>query len=471
MDQIAFPVFDANQLEVVAKVGVLKEFAKDAVLIRQGEKGFPFFVIKSGSVRIVESQDGIERLVTNHDAGQFTGDVDMLTGRMSVISAIANEDVQVYELTAGRLRTLLNECPNVSETLLDAFQHRRKLFQDAGFVGVRLIGENGSAATSRIQELFYKNHVPHSFFNAESDLGKSELAKLGAEGQSFPIVHCNGNTLSNPSLISLSKCIGIATDIPDKVFDLVVIGSGPAGLAAAVYAASEGIQTLVVDSVGPGGQAGSSSKIENFIGFPTGLSGSDLANRGYLQALKFGATFVAPITVKVINQDVSGEHHLILDNGETIKTKCVLVASGVTYRQLQIPGFSELEGAGVYYAATSVESRVCEKSTAVVIGGGNSAGQAAMFLAKTANSVKILIRGGDLQSRMSSYLSERVVNHPKIELLKYTEVKSIIGEGRVQSVEVINNQTGEQFQIPLRGLVYLYRSQTSYRLAAGRRFA
>jgi thioredoxin reductase (NADPH) len=223
-------------------------------------------------------------------------------------------------------------------------------------------------------------------------------------------------------------------------------------LAAAVYASSEGIQTLVIDSVGPGGQAGSSSKIENFIGFPTGLSGSELANRGYLQALKFGTQFIAPITVQSVHQHASGEHHLKLCTGQTARARVVTIASGVSYRQLDLPGCTRLEGSGVYYAATSVEGRVCEGATAVVVGGGNSAGQAAMFLATKAKKVVMLIRGPDLSKGMSSYLSARVNSHPKIQVVPNTELTSIEGESRVQSVKTVNYATGEKSTIECRGL-------------------
>lgn len=442
-EQHAFPIFDADAMQAIARYAEPVAFEKNDVLIKQGDKNFPFYVIKSGEIRIVERDGGEERFVINHGPGHFTGDVDMITGRSAVITAIANEPVEAFQLCATRLRKLLNGCPDVGEFLLNAFQARRQLLEASAFVGVRLIGESNTVETARMREFFYKNHVPHTYYESNSDEGQQQLARLQSEGSQLPVVQCNDKVVNNPSLPQLAECIGITKNVDGQLFDLVIVGCGPAGLAAAVYASSEAINTLVIDSVGPGGQAGSSSKIENFIGFPTGLSGSELAHRGYLQALKFGATFIAPITVESIEQDSSGEHHLKLCSGQTVRARCVLVASGVTYRQLDIPGFERLEGAGVYYAATSVESRICEDSTAVVVGGGNSAGQAAMFLTKSAKEVKVLIRGGDLTSRMSSYLSERVLKHPNIEVVKQTEVTRVIGERHVESVEVTNNQTGK----------------------------
>ena len=441
LEQTAFPVLTFQQLEIVSKFAELKSYADDEVLIAQGEKDFPFFVISSGNVRIVECVDDELRPIAEHGPGEFTGDVDMLTGRSAVFSAIADGEVSVFGLDAEKLRRMLNECAEVGELLLNAFQARRELLGQTQFIGVRVIGESASADVSRLREFFYKNHVPHTFYDVASEEGQTQLEQLEADDLQIPVVNCNGQTIGNPAIRQIAECIGITRSVENELFDLVIVGSGPSGLAAAVYASSEGIRTLVIDSVGPGGQAGSSSRIENFIGFPTGISGNDLANRGYLQALKFGATFIAPVNVEAIEPGVGKEHLIRLSTGESVRARCVLVASGVTYRQLNVPGFKRLDGAGVFYAATSVESRVCEDATAIVVGGGNSAGQAAMFLAQTAKEVKILIRGDDLNARMSSYLSERVISHPKIEVMRHTEVQAVLGETNVEAIEVVNNKT------------------------------
>ncbi len=440
---IAFPKFDDEQLAKVGSIGELVHFETNQVLIQQGQKGFPFFVIQSGRVRIVESCDGLETIITHHGPGAFTGDVDMLTGRSAVISAIADEPVIAYQLCAARLRKLLNECPTFSDTLLEAFQTRRKMLEASNFVGVRIVGESNTQSTSRLREFFYKNHVPHTFFEAGSASGQSQLEQFGMQSAALPVVHCNGHSVSNPSLPKLAECIGISRNVDGKLFDLVIVGAGPAGLAAAVYACSEGIKTLVIDRVGPGGQAGSSSKIENFIGFPSGISGSELANRGYLQALKFGAQFIAPITVQSIESGPDGEHLLHLCTGQVARARCVIVGSGVTYRQLGIEDCQRFDGAGVYYAATSVEARVCDDSTAVVVGGGNSAGQAAMFLANTAREVKIMLRGDDLGKSMSAYLCDRIQKHPKIQVITNCEILAIHGTKNVESIEWIDHRSGQ----------------------------
>ena len=454
---VAFPKLNDEQMESVGRIGDFVSFSRDEDLITQGQKDYPFYVIKSGEVRIVERCGDHERLITEHSARSFTGDVDMLTGRAAVISAVANGPVEAYKLCAPRLRKVLGACPEMSDILLEAFQLRRKFLEASEFAGVRMIGEADTRETTRMREFFYKNHVPHTFHTASSEEGKQQLECMEANELPLPVVHCNGHTIGNPSLPKLAECIGISRDVDQELFDLVIVGSGPAGLAASVYAASEGIKTLVIDRVGPGGQAGSSSKIENFMGFPSGLSGHELANRGYLQALKFGAQFIAPITVQSIETTsnettANGEHHLKLCTGQTARARCVLVASGVTYRQLDLPGCQKFEGAGVYYAATSVEARVCSDSTAVVVGGGNSAGQAAMFLANTARNVKLLIRGGDLSKSMSAYLCDRVEKHSKIEVMKFSEVTNIEGDHSVSSIRISNNQTGEDTDLECAAL-------------------
>lgn len=438
----AFPTFSDRQLNVIGQIGDLVSYEDGQEMIAHGQKDYPFYIIKSGEVQIVERDGDEERIIASHGEGEFTGDVDMLTGRSSLFVAIAAGKVEAYRLCAEKLRRLLNECPEVSEMLLEAFQMRRRMLATLPFVGVRVVGPINTNATTRLREFFYKNHVPYTFLDSTTEAGVEQLAKLNASELEHPVVRCNGHTIGNPSLPALAECLGISHSVNQELFDLVIVGAGPAGLAAAVYAASEGIKTLVVDTVGPGGQAGSSSKIENFIGFPSGLSGSELAGRGYLQALKFGTQFIAPVVVNAVNQGKSGEHEISLDNGEIVRARCVLVASGVSYRQLEMPGCERLEGAGVYYAATMVEARSCENKTAIVVGGGNSAGQAAMFLVNHADKVKLVIRGDDLRKSMSSYLSERVLNNPKIELLTHTEVNRIEGADCVESIELRNNQEG-----------------------------
>ncbi|QDU89042.1 Thioredoxin reductase [Pirellulimonas nuda] len=451
-DQIAFPTLDDQQIAQVAELAELTHFKDGEELIAHAQKDYPFYVIRTGRVLIVERDDGQDRPIATHCARAFVGDVDMLTGRSSMFVALADGPVDAYRLCAIGLRRLLRDRPTIGEVLLEAFQMRRQMLADLPFVGVRVVGRAKQAQTTRLLEFLYKNHVPNTYFDADDAPGMGELVRLAAQTLPLPVVRCNGHTVGDPSLPRLAECIGINRNVDQQRFDLVIVGSGPAGLAAAVYASSEGVSTLVIDSVGPGGQAGSSSKIENFMGFPSGLSGSELAGRGYLQALKFGTQFIAPITVSAIEPQPSGEHHLTLCSGQTARARCVLVASGVSYRQLDLAGCREFEGAGVYYAATSVESRACEGDVAVVVGGGNSAGQAAMFLAAHAREVKVLIRGNDLRAKMSSYLAERVLQHPNIRVILNAEVAAVEGDVCVRSIQLRDRTNGATSRADCAGL-------------------
>jgi len=441
---VAFPRLTDAEMEVVSSLGSVRRFADGEVLIREGEKDFPFFAVVAGAIEICESSSGVEHKVAEHLPGQFTGDIDLLTRRAAVITARAARGLEAIVVPAERMRRLLNEAPGLSDKLLHAFQMRREILENGatGFVGVRLLARAESPAALRIQEFFYKNRVPFRFVDADGDEGRALAEQRSIDLGRLPAVMCRDAVALEPTLPDIARCIGISRDVPDETLDLVIVGAGPAGLAAAVYAGSEGLRTMVFDTVGPGGQAGSSSKIENYMGFPAGLPGADLANRGFIQALKFGVSFSAPITVLDIDRRDDGSFDLPLCSGQTARTRAVLIATGVAYQSLPLEHCDRLRGAGVYYAATSVEARVCRDRLAVVVGGGNSAGQAAMYLAEHARQVKLVVRGGDLYKSMSSYLADRVGKHPRIEVLLHTEVEALTGDARLQGVTLRDNRKG-----------------------------
>ncbi len=452
VDQVAFPKLDEEQIGCVEKIGERQTFETEQNLIEFGDDHYPFFVVLSGEVAIRESSNDEPREIAVHTAGSFIGDIDVLTGRPALFDAVAKTNCEVIKVTYCRMRKVLSEVSGLSDLLLEAFQKRRELLEKSGFSGVRIIGNSRSRETLGIREFFYKNHVHHTFYDIEDDEGKRLLQKFEMTPEDTPVVACNHYVNSKPPLSKVASCLGIAREVEDKLYDLIVVGAGPAGLAATVYAASEGLKTVMLDKVGPGGQAGSSSKIENFIGFPSGISGAQLANRAYLQALKFGAQFTAPVGVKSLRLIGDQEHQLELCTGQTARAKAVLIATGVSYRQLGLSGCQEFEGAGVYYSATSVESRVCQSSRAVVVGGGNSAGQAAMYLAESAQEVLILIRGNDLRKSMSSYLCSRIEKNPKIRVLKHTELRGVEGDDFMRTILVQSNQTEEIQQLECAGL-------------------
>jgi thioredoxin reductase (NADPH) len=441
MEEIAFPRLSPDHLALVARLGQKRSLAPGDVLIATGERQYPFCVVLSGSVNIVDLSSGSPRLVTRHGPASFIGDVDILTGRPAVISALAHEDSEVLVVPAAEVRRLLNEVPDLSDLLLEAFQTRREMLRSSPFQGVRLIGEPRTPAVLGIREFFYKNHVPHTLFDPNEPEGAALMQELGISPEALPALACSGLVNRRPTLEQIAGCLGIRREIDDVLYDLIVVGAGPAGLAATVYAASEGLRTLVIDRVGPGGQAGSSSRIENFMGFPAGISGAELANRAYLQALKFGAEFTAPVSVKAVRPGPEGEHLLDLCTGQTARARCVLAATGVTYRHLDAMSGRPPRGEGIYYSATTVEARLCRQARAVVVGAGNSAGQAAMYLAEHAREVKLVVRGDDLGKSMSAYLCNRIQKHPRIEVLLHHEVQALEGADCLEGVTLLDRRT------------------------------
>ncbi len=452
-DPTAFPELTDEELACIAELGTRRTFADGETLFEAGERDYPMFAIVSGHVAILDPSGDDVREVGVHGPRAFTGDIDLLTGRPAVITAVARGGCEVHEVPACTIRRMLGELPEMSEKLLEAFRRRRTLLEQSGFLGVRVVGDPDAKDVLAIREFFYKNHVAHTFVDVDADDGKRLLAELAATRDESPILICSRyGVVKRPALTTVAEHVGISRKIPDELFDVLIVGCGPAGLAAAVYGASEGLRTLVVDRVGPGGQAGQSSRIENYMGFPSGVTGAELANRGYLQALKFGAQFTAPVSVRSMDCNPDGNHIVSFCTGQSVRTRTVLIATGASYRRLAADGCERLEGAGVYYSATSVEARLCRDGTVLVVGGGNSAGQAAMFLAQQTRDVKLVLRGNDLGKSMSSYLTRRIVQNPKIEVLFDTEVTAIHGERHVQGVRLENRRTGAATDLDCSGV-------------------
>ena len=354
---------------------------------------------------------------------------------------------------------MIQEIPDLSDKLLEAFQTRRTMLERSGFVGVRLFGRLDDPEVTVIREFFDKNKVPHTWIDADEADGQAALQSLGVGPDQLPFVACNRGTRSpTPTVTRLAECLGLKRQISTEPFDLVIVGAGPAGLAAAVYGASEGLATIVLDRFGPGGQAGTSSRIENYMGFPAGLSGADLANRGYLQALKFGAELVAPVEVRSMSCE-DQIHRLVLDDGQVVLGRTVLIATGATYQELRAPGCEDWNGKGVFYSCTAVHARSCRNGRAAVVGGGNSAGQAVMFLAEHTAGASLLLRGNDLRKSMSDYLARRIERHPKIEVFR--ERRSRRRDGRPHDHEPsAPKRPGQEYPRPrLFRAVRLHRRQ------------
>lgn len=452
---VAFPKLDDAQVAALDDVGVRRRLADREFLFRTGDTNLSLFVLLSGEVEIFDRHDGQEKLVVVSGARDFVGDVAVLVGGAAVISARCRGEVELIEVAAPMVRRVLAEMTLVSTPIMHAFMARRKRLEegDYGFIGLQVVGEMDSPEAFRLHEFLTRNRIPHRLVGAHTEDGGALCQRLGLEAEHLPsvVAEDGARILRRPSLLEVARLAGTRRPVSqtcggaqDEPVDLAIIGSGPAGLAAAVYAASEGLSTAVLESFAPGGQAGSSSLIENFVGFPTGISGEDLSTRSFLQANRFGACFSAPAQVTALRfLGLAPSAVLELEGGEDLHARCVIIATGAHYRRLEAENREKFEGAGVYYAATQMEAASCMNSTVIVCGGGNSAGQAAMFLSGKAARVLLVIRAADLHKSMSSYLSQRVSAKRNIELLPCTEVRRMEGDTHLQAVHLENTQTGE----------------------------
>ncbi len=446
LQSVAFPVLDAGQIEQLASCTAIapKRFRDGETLITVGDRAPKFFIIKSGEVEIVDYSGDEPKTIAIHRKGGFTGDVSHLTGTPAVVSAIARGDCEVFEVPGDALRHVLNQCPAISDIILQAFIARRQLLRESpNFIGLRVIGSRYSQDTFRVRDFLTRNRALFTWVDLETDPQVDQLLKgFGVTEADTPVVACaHMLVLRNPSNQRLADEIGIHQPLEHTVYDLLVVGAGPAGLAAAVYGASEGLRTAVMDSIAPGGQAGSSMRIENYLGFPTGLTGAELTDRATLQANKFGAHLSIPTAAASLAFE--NGYAILQAGGETITAKCLLIATGAQYRKLDVEDCERFEGTGVYYAATPAEGLLCRGCTVIVVGGGNSAGQAAVFLAGQARRVLLLIRGDDLNKNMSRYLVQRIEQTANIELLRSTTIQRMNGNGHLEGVEILDANTGQ----------------------------
>ena len=453
---IAFPKLSEDQLAALGRCSLTghRRFHAGEKLFAACDRDPRFFVIKSGEVEIVDESGDRPKVVTVHGPGHFTGDVTQVTGRPALVSAIARTDGEAYEVSPDALRELLNNHPVLGDLVMQAFIARRQLLTGSGlFTGLRVLGSRYSRDTFRVRDFLSENRVPYTWFDLEVDPQVQQLLKQFGLGEAdTPVVAWGSRPLlRNPSNRELADTLGLRRPLEKGVYDLVVVGAGPAGLAAAVYGASEGLRTLVLERSGPGGQAGRSMRIENYLGFPTGITGGELAERAVLQANKFGAQLPVPTPVTRLTFD-NTYAVLHLDGGEAVTAKCLLIATGAQYRRLGVDGCEPLEGRGVYYAATPAEAHLCRGADVVVVGGGNSAGQAAVYLAGQARKVYLVIRGGDLYKNMSSYLAHRIEQTSNVEVLLDTEIVCMRGDGHLSEVDLVNRKTGERRTIQAPGL-------------------
>lgn len=439
-----FPTLTEAQIARMATFGKRRHATAGEVLFDPDSPERQMFVILTGSIEILNPSAEGEVVLTVHGPGTFTGEVNLLSGRRSFVRGRARAACELIEIELEQLRRVVQTDPELSEILLSAFVRRRMHLIKHTPGDVLILGSNHSAGTLRLNAFLTRNGYPHSYMDVENDAGTQELLdhfEVGVED--IPILICRGKrVLRNPSNAEAAICLGFNAELSEAIdYDVIVVGAGPSGLAAAVYGASEGLRVLVVESNAPGGQAGSSSLIENYLGFPTGISGQELSGRAYVQAQKFGAQLAIGRTAV----GLKCSHPLLsvaLDAGGSVRGKAIIVASGAEYRKLPLPNLQEFEGNGVYYGATHVEAQLCGGDEVVVVGGGNSAGQAAVFLSARVRHVHMLIRRPCLAATMSKYLVSRIEESSNITLRTHTEIEKLEGDGRLERVTWRSSSTG-----------------------------
>jgi thioredoxin reductase (NADPH) len=447
-----FPTLTASQIARIAHAGVVRPIAPGDVLIEAGDHVVPFFVVTRGEIEIIQPGRSGNTLVAVHGPGKFTGEANLILGRRSLMRAVASQPGEVIQLTREQLLDLVQTDATVSEILMRAFIYRRMELATQGIGDVTLVGSMHCAGTLRIKEFLTRNGHPFGFLDLDHEPDVQALLDgLHITMADIPVLLCRGEVvLRNPTNEAIADCLGFNENIDRaQMRDVVIVGAGPAGLAAAVYAASEGLDALVIESSSPGGQAGSSSRIENYLGFPAGISGQELASLAYAQAEKFGAKVLIARGATALTCDRK-PYRVEIGDGTTVPARSVIIATGAQYRKPDIANLSSFEGAGVYYSATFMEAQLCGGDEVIVVGGANSAGQAAVFLSETAARVLMLVRGSGLAHSMSRYLIRRIEDIPNITLQTNAEIVGLEGNGRLEHVHCSDKRTGAVARLDVR---------------------
>ncbi len=439
----AFPRLGEDVVAVLDAAGERRPLVAGEILFRAGDPSSDFFVVLRGRVAVIDAFGSpAERLVGVHGELRFVGELNLVTGQPAFLTAVVEEAGEAIVLSRDELQAVVSANQLVGDVIVNALIARRGLLIGRGS-GLRLIGSHLSPDTRRLREFLTRNRIPHGFLDVETDAEADLLLRsLSIPLRETPLLLGGPVALRNPTNTEVAEALNLkSATTSEELCDIVVVGAGPAGLGTAVYAASEGLNTVLVDSVALGGQASTSSRIENYLGFPAGISGSDLAERAAVQASRFGARSAVPETASALSFE-DGHHVVELDGGERLRGRTVVVATGATYRRLGVANLAEFEGAGVYYAATQVEAQMCGGKPVVVVGGGNSAGQAAVFLAQHVSKVDLVVRGRDLAAGMSRYLVDQVEESPRIELHLHAEVRTLLGNGALEALTVEDTSAG-----------------------------
>jgi thioredoxin reductase (NADPH) len=448
----AFPVLTAAQIDSIRPYGKARTVHAGEILFEAGQLGMPCFVVLSGKLEILMTRLSGEHVFVTYGPGGFSGEMVIISGARSLSRGRVAEPGEFLEVSADALRSLIAKDGELSDIFMRAFIQRRLALITEGMGNVIILGSRHSANTLRLREFLTRNGHPHTYIDLDSDATAQELLdRFNLTIDEIPVVICSGKAvLRNPTTQKLAQCLGFAGTVDEaRIRDVAIVGAGPAGLAAAVYAASEGLDAVVIEADFPGGQAGSSSKIENYIGFPTGISGLELTGRAVVQAEKFGAQMLVGQRVTQINCN-QRPYLLTLENGSILQARSIIIASGAQYNTPNIANLKQFEGNGIYYAATFMESQLCGDDEVIVVGGGNSAGQAAVFLAETARKVYMLVRGKSLSEAMSRYLTQRITTHPRIELRLEAELVSLGGDSHLERVTWLDRLSGETLAREIR---------------------
>jgi thioredoxin reductase (NADPH) len=446
------PILTAPQIERIRAFAKVRKVTAGEILYEPGDDTPPVFVVISGGLKILALGGPEERTVTTYGVGQFSGELLMISGRKSIYRCQATETGTLLELSARDLRTLIGKDAELSDIFMKAFLARRLSLREKGEGNVVVLGSRYSGNTLAIREFMTRDGHPFTYLDLDVDQAAQELLdRFGVSVQDIPVVICNNaRVLRNPSPQEIAECLGFNSNIDDsQVRDLIVVGAGPAGLAAAVYAASEGLDVLVIEKAAPGGQAGSSSKIENYLGFPTGLSGQELAARAIAQSEKFGAKIMVARAVERLDCG-KRPYRVHLGDGQEIRARAIVLATGAQYNKPSIANLDAFSGKGIYYNATFMEAQLCDDEPVIVIGGGNSAGQAAVFLAQHAACVEMLVRSKNLKETMSRYLVQRIEENPRIQVRYSSELTALEGQTHLEQVSWIQKDTGQISTQPIR---------------------
>jgi len=441
----AFPLLTATQIDRLRPFGTVRQVQPGEILFEPGDSNVPFFVLLSGGMEIVQPCPNGERVLVKHVPGSITGEFSMITGQRALLRGRVTGAGEFLQISADSMRSLVAKDAELSEIFMRAFILRRVALIAAGAGNVILLGSRHTPSTLLLRDFLGRNGHPYVYVDLDTDQRSQELLDhFSVKAEEIPVVICNGRSvLRNPSIAKLADCLGLNASIDEsQVRDLIVVGAGPSGLAAAVYAASEGLDVLVIETSSPGGQAGTSSKIENYLGFPMGISGSELTARALAQAQKFGAQMLVARSAVRLHCE-RRPYQVVLDQGNPLTTRAVVIAAGVQYNKPTIGNLAKFEGLGVYYGATKMEAQLCGNEDVIVVGGGNSAGQAAVFLSQSARKVHMLVRSGQLSDTMSRYLIRRIEENPVIEMHYHTEIVGLDGGEHLERVTWQDKKTGE----------------------------